>query len=106
MKKAIAAAFLLALAGSTAPVDAKDVITPHGASMLQAGSQDQPEQQLRHLEQLAARVAKLEDEVTRLEEKNKQLRAQLATNGPGGLPGGVPGQAYVGPGGSVESKGK
>jgi hypothetical protein len=103
MKKAIAVVFLIALAGSTPRLHAKEASENRGASMLFAAPQDR---QLQRLEQLAARVAKLEDEITRLEERNKQLRAQLASNAPLGMPGGVPGLPVAGPGGAIENRGK
>jgi len=53
------------------------------APLFLAAPQDKQEELLRRLEQLAARVAKLEDQVTQLEQKNKQLKAQLSSNGPG-----------------------
>ena len=103
MMKAIAAVLLVALAGSTPCLHAKEAMEGRGASMLFAAPQDR---QLQRLEQLAARVAKLEDEITRLEERNKQLKAQLASNAPVGMPGGVPGQPVAGPAWSIENKGK
>ena len=103
MGKVIAAAIVIALGGSILPSHANGSIESGAASTLFAAPQDSQDQ-LRRLEQLAARVSKLEDEVARLEEKNKQLKAQLASNAPVGFPGGVPGQPVVGPGGSVERK--
>lgn len=44
-------------------------------------SQDRQEELLRKLEQLAARIAKLEDEIAQLEARNKALKAQV--NGAG-----------------------
>jgi hypothetical protein len=49
------------------------------------------------LEELAARVAKLEEDVVQLELKNKQLKLQLAANPANGAWGGLaPGQAVGG----------
>jgi hypothetical protein len=67
------------------------------APMFLSAPQDKQEELLRRLEQLAARVAKLEDEVTQLDQKNKQLKLQLTSNAPGGAVWGVgPGQSAGG----------
>src|SRR4030095_7720779 len=63
------------------------VLAQAEAPLFLAAPQDKQEELLRRLEQLAALVAKLEDEVTRLEQRNKQLKAQLSAGNPG--PGGA-----------------
>jgi hypothetical protein len=124
MNKALAGAIVTVFAGSIS------LSTEHGRAEAQPGQsavlaaaeaplflvapQDKQEDLLKRLEQLAARVAKLEDEVTRLEAKNKQLKAQMTGNpapgsvwtvngqagGSGGLrvqsaPGQAPGSAVI-----------
>jgi hypothetical protein len=106
MGKVMAAAIVLALTGSTLLPHANGTSERGPASMLSVAPDDPQEQQLRRLEQLAARVAALEDEVTRLEEKNKQLKAQLASTAPAAPPGAVPGLPVAGWGESAQNKGR
>lgn len=69
------------------------VLAQAEAPLFLAAPQDRQEELLRRLEQLAALVAKLEDEVTRLEQRNKQLKTQLSAGNPapGGAIWGTPG---------------
>lgn len=106
MKNRLAGALVTVIAGSailSSPNGSVDAAT--GRSAVLAGTQvpmllttpqdgQKQEDLLRRLEQLAARVAKLEDEVVTLELKNKTLKLQLAANAPG---------AGAGPGGAVWS---
>src|SRR5262249_53882230 len=87
MGKVMAATIVIALAGSTLLLNANASTESRAASTLLAVRQDPQELQLRRLEQLAARVAKLEGEISRLEETNKQLKAQLVSNAPAAAPG-------------------
>ena len=86
----------LANAQGTASVESGQaaVLAMSEAPLFLASPQD-ADALLKRLEQLAARVAKLEDEVGRLEAKNKQLKEQLKSNGVGGawFGGGGPGGA-------------
>ena len=104
MKNLLAGAIVTVFAGSISLSNANgtvDALTGQSAVLARAEAplflaapQDKQEELLRRLEQLAARVAKLETEVAQLEEKNKQLKAQVSSNGPGGVFWGVnPGQA-------------
>jgi len=90
MKGMIAGALVTVLAGSASVSNAQGqasvgpgrsmVLAAAEAPLLVASPQD-AEALLKRLEQLAARVAKLEDELTRLETRNKQLREQLKSGG-------------------------
>jgi anti-sigma factor RsiW len=107
MTKTLAGAIVTVFAGSISlsnaagSVEAQTgqsaALTRAEAPLLVSAPQDQQDELLRRLEQLAARVAKLEEEVNRLEEKNKQLKLQLTSNGGGGWRI-APGQAGGGPG--------
>jgi hypothetical protein len=107
VKNALAGAIVTVLAGSVS------LLSPGGQQEAQAGQsavlsraqppllllapQDQQEPLLRRLEQLAARVAKLEEEVTLLDLQNKALKLQLAANPTNGAWGGfAPGQSVGG----------
>ena len=107
MKKTFAGALVTVLAGSmslssgggVAQADAGQsaVLARAEAPLFLSSPQDKQEDLLRRLEQLAARVAKLEGEVTQLEEKNRQLKLQVAGNGPQSAWGTlVPGQSAGG----------
>jgi hypothetical protein len=111
VKKVLAGAIVTVFAGSISLSNANGsaeaqpgqsaVLARSQAPLFLAAPQDKQEELLRRLEQLAARVAKLEDEVTQLEAKNKQLKLQLTSNGIGG-----PGGAWLGaPGQSVNGAG-
>jgi hypothetical protein len=102
----------ISLSNANGTVDAQPgqsaVLALKEAPLFLSAPQDKQEELLRRLEQLAAQVAKLEGEITQLEEKNKQLRAQLSSNAPGGAiwttnPGQAGGVRVIqsGPGGSV-----
>jgi anti-sigma factor RsiW len=94
MKKVLAGAIVTVFAGSISLSNANGnvnavqgqsaVLAQTEAPLLVSAPQDQQEDLLRRLEQLAARVAKLEEEVGRLEQKNKQLKLQVSSNAPGG----------------------
>ena len=106
MKGMIAGALVTVFAGSVSLSNAQGqasvepgramVLAAFEAPLLVASPQD-AEALLKRLEQLAARVAKLEDELGRLEVRNKQLKEQLKAGGgafgwsanPGGGAGGV-----------------
>jgi ferric-dicitrate binding protein FerR (iron transport regulator) len=98
MNKALAGAIVTVIAGSVSlsnpsgTAEARPgqsaVLAAGEAPLFLASPQDKQEDLLRRLEQLAARVAKLEDEVVQLEAKNKQLKTQLQSNAPG-MPGGA-----------------
>ena len=100
MKGLIAGALVTVLAGSATLSNAEGnasagpgqaaVLARAEAPLLVAAPQD-AEALLKKLEQLAARVAKLEEEIGRLETKNKQLKEQLKANAPGGVWFGGPG---------------
>ena len=104
MKGMMAGALVTVLAGSASLANAQGtasvesgqaaVLAMSEAPLFLASPQD-ADALLKRLEQLAARVAKLEDEVGRLEAKNKQLKEQLKSNGVGGawFGGGGPGGA-------------
>jgi ferric-dicitrate binding protein FerR (iron transport regulator) len=121
MKGLIAGALVTVFAGSASLSNAQGqvpaepghpvVLAAFEAPLLVASPQD-AEALLKRLEQLAARVAKLEDELTRLETRNKQLKDQLKAGGgafgwsagnPGGgglrviqgAPGAAPGQPVI-----------
>jgi hypothetical protein len=93
VKKAFAGALVTVLAGSISLSNANGAVEaqPGQSAVLAAAEaplflnapQDKQEELLRRLEQLAARVAKLEDEVSQLEKKNAALKQQLTAN-PGG----------------------
>ena len=93
MKGLIAGALVTVLAGSASLSNAEGnasagpgqaaVLARAEAPLLVAAPQD-AEALLKKLEQLATRVAKLEEEIGRLETKNKQLKEQLKGNAPGG----------------------
>ena len=122
MNKALAGALITVVAGSAslstpsgtaeARVGQAAILAPAEAPLFVASPQDKQEDLLRRLEQLVERVTKLETEVSKLEAKNKQLKAQLQANAPGGAPGGPGASVWViegdgaqknpGPGGSVE----
>jgi ferric-dicitrate binding protein FerR (iron transport regulator) len=99
VKNLLAGAIVTVFAGSISLSNANgtvDALTGQSAVLARAEAplflaapQDKQEELLRRLEQLAARVAKLETEVAQLEEKNKQLKAQVSSNGPGGVFWGV-----------------
>jgi hypothetical protein len=101
MKGMIAGALVTVLAGSASLANAQGtasigqghaaVLATSEAPLLLASPQD-ADALLKRLEQLAARVAKLEDEIGRLETKNKQLKEQLKAGG---------GAWFGGPGGGV-----
>lgn len=104
MKKTFAGALVTVLAGSmslssaggVAQADAGQsaVLARTEAPLFLSSPQDKQDDLLRRLEQLAARVAKLEGEVTQLEEKNRQLKLQVAGNAGNGAWGTfAPGQA-------------
>jgi len=94
MKGMIAGALVTVLAGSASLANAQGtasvepgraaVLARTEAPLLLAAPQD-AEALLKKLEQLAARVAKLEEEIGRLETRNKQLKDQLKGNAPGGV---------------------
>jgi hypothetical protein len=119
MKGLITGALVTVLAGSASLANDRGVasvepggvaaLAPSEAPLVLASPQD-AEALLKRLEQLAARVAKLEDEITKLEAKNAQLKEQVKTDGVGrgwvGGPGGglrvnlppgsaVPGQTVI-----------
>ncbi|HVR87876.1 MAG TPA: FecR domain-containing protein [Planctomycetota bacterium] len=109
VKKTLAGAIVTVFAGSMSlssaggSVEAQTgqsaVLAPAQTPLLLLASQDKQEDLLRRLEQLAARVAKLEEDVVALELKNKQLKLQLTANPANGAWGGLaPGQSV---GGSV-----
>jgi FecR-like protein len=79
----------ISLSNANGTVDAQPgqsaVLARAEAPLFLAAPQDKQEELLRRLEQLAARVAKLEDEVAQLEQKNKLLKTQLSSSGPGGM---------------------
>lgn len=93
MKGMIAGALVTVLAGSVSLSNAEGnasagpgqsaVLARTQVPLLVAAPQD-AEALLKKLEQLAARVAKLEEEIGRLETRNKQLKEQLKGNAPGG----------------------
>lgn len=93
MKGMIAGALVTVLAGSASLANAQGtasvepgraaVLARTEAPLLLAAPQD-AEALLKRLEQLAARVAKLEEEIGRLEARNKQLKEQLKSNAAGG----------------------
>lgn len=93
MKGMIAGALVTVLAGSASLANAQGtasvepgraaVLARTEAPLLLAAPQD-AEALLKRLEQLAARVSKLEDEIGRLETRNKQLKEQLKSNAAGG----------------------
>ena len=95
VKNVLAGAIVTVFAGSISlsnangTVDAQPgqsaVLAVAEAPLFLSAPQDKQEELLRRLEQLAAQVAKLEGEVTQLEEKNKLLRTQLTvwTTNPG-----------------------
>ena len=105
VKNALAGAIVTVFAGSIALSNANGsaqaapgqsaVLARAEAPLFLTAPQDKQEELLRRLEQLAARVSKLEDEVTQLDLKNKQLKLQLSSsnpNGPGGAVWGAGGQ--------------
>ena len=109
MKKMLAGAIVTVFAGSISLSNANGsaealpgqsaALARSQAPLFLAAPQDKQEELLRRLEQLAARVAKLEDEVTQLELKNKQLKLQIGSNAPGGAVWGLaPGQPVNGAG--------
>lgn len=93
MKGMIAGALVTVFAGSVSLANAEGnasarpgqaaVLAASEAPLFLASPQD-AEALLKRLEQLAARVAKLEDEIGRLETRNKQLKEQLKSNGAAG----------------------
>ncbi len=110
VKNALAGAIVTVFAGSISLSNANGsaeartgqsaVLARSQAPLFLAAAQDKQEELLRRLEQLAARVAKLEDEVAQLEARNKLLKLQLASNAlgaPGAAWNSAPGQ----PGGGV-----
>ncbi len=60
------------------------VMTLSEAPLFTAAPGEKQEDLLRRLEQLAAAIARLEAEISKLEERNRQLKAQLSSNAPGG----------------------
>jgi ferric-dicitrate binding protein FerR (iron transport regulator) len=90
MKSLIGGTLVTVLAGSVSLTNAMGqvsagpghsmVVAAREAPLLVAAPQD-AEALLKRLEQLAARVAKLEEEVGRLEARNKQLKEQLQSTG-------------------------
>jgi len=94
----LAGSMSLSSAGGVAQADAGQsaVLARAEAPLFLSSPQDKQEDLLRRLEQLAARVAKLEGEVTQLEEKNRQLKLQVAGNGAPGAWGLAPGQSAGG----------
>jgi hypothetical protein len=99
MKRMTAGALVIAFAGSVsvsnaqgrAPVEPGHAMVLAAAEApLRVASPQDAEALLKRLEQLAARVAKLEDELTRLEARNTQLKDQLKAGG-GGFGWGVNG---------------
>jgi len=102
VKNALAGALVTVFAGSLSLSNAggrveaqagqSAVLARTEAPLLLLAPQEKQEELLRRLEQLAARVAKLEEEVTVLELKNKELKLQLQSNAPGAAWGLAPGQ--------------
>lgn len=110
MKGIMAGALVTVLAGSVSLSNAEGraVVTGGRSAALVASSEpllvaspQDPEALLRRLEQIAGAIAKLEEEIGRLEARNKQLKAQLDSNAPGGRVwfGGAGGAA---PGGGLQ----
>ena len=94
MKGMIAGALVTVLAGSASLANAQGTasVEPGQAAVLAASeaplflaSPQDAEALLKRLEQLAARVAKLEDEIGRLEARNKQLKEQIKSGAAGGV---------------------
>lgn len=65
-------------------------LTASAAPLLTAAPQDRQEDLLRRLEQLAAAIARVEAQIAKLEERNKQLKVQVQN------PGAAPGAVWVG----------
>jgi hypothetical protein len=106
VRKSLAGAIVTVFAGSISLSSAggsveaqtgQSAVLAHAqAPLILLASQDKQDDLLRRLEQLAARVAKLEEDVVQLEQKNKQLKSQLATNPATGTWGLAPGQSVGG----------
>jgi septal ring factor EnvC (AmiA/AmiB activator) len=85
-----ASAPLVGERGSNSADPGQAIAAAPEATLVVASPQD-AEALLKRLEQLAARVAKLEDEIGRLETTHKQLKEQLQTSGVAGAGAGAPG---------------
>lgn len=91
MNGIVAGALVTVLAGSVSLSNAEGAsevaqgrsaaLVPAAAPLEVASPQD-PEALLRRLEQLVAAIARLEDEISKLEARNKQLKAQVESPGP------------------------